>query len=298
MTSSDKTDGPLVTKQRLEPHPGERQIRPWSRAQNLTRCFLYWIPVHSFPVPALQRDWLLTFLDRWGRVAAKQLSLRAELFLQLQSVQPNLSDALVKCAPDFNPVFGLSRRPGGGLPPLPTQQDVKAMQRGEKAFSFSDYAGDYCYWFLAGAEDKQRALFFGQGGLTTLYLKPGPAPAVPKVRLPKAMQEHPFFKDADEKMAAASRLSSPFLKKSKELFGAGLESSPQYPGILFIVPLLASADFFSRPEEEVKSWFDLFDIYVRESPVDRGILLATKPDLEEAMAEIVREMKAEGMEYR
>src|SRR5262245_16859855 len=99
-------------KNRLEPlNNKENRLGPWRRAKELTRCFLYWIPVRSFPLAVDEKLWLMAFFDRWNDLCAKELGLQAETFLQIKVVQPNLSDTLVKSSFDLNPVFGLSRRP-------------------------------------------------------------------------------------------------------------------------------------------------------------------------------------------
>ncbi|MGH9435358.1 MAG: hypothetical protein ACRD06_05100, partial [Terriglobia bacterium] len=222
-----------------------------------------------------------------------------EVFLQYKVVQPALYQPLTKNSMELLPILGLSRKPGSTPPPLPTGDDVKAFQDGRKKFNIDDYVGDYCYWFLDNAAARQWELFFGYGGLTTLFLKAGPAAQLPQVPLPKAMAEHPFFRgiNVQSKMASAARLADPFLAKSKELFGAGLENEPHYQGILFVVPLLASKDFFHQPEEETGKYFELFDLYVTESSADGGILLASKSDIDDQLAGLVESLREKAFIY-
>jgi hypothetical protein len=103
--------------------------------------------------------------------------------------------------------------------------------------------------------------------------------------------------DLDKMWASANALSSPFLAKSKQLFGKGLENEPQTKGLPFILPLLDSADFFSQPEQTIKDCFELFDIYVRESPADNGVLLAAKRDLDEMLIGLLRDMRSQNATY-
>jgi hypothetical protein len=58
-----------------------------------------------------------------------------------------------------------------------------------------------------------------------------------------------------------------------------------------------AGDFLDQPEEEAGKWFELFDIYVNESPADRGILLASRFDWEDDLIALLQQMKDEGLEY-
>jgi len=92
-------------------------------------------------------------------------------------------------------------------------------------------------------------------------------------------------------------LKDGFQAQSKQLFGAGLEDNPQYPGIPFILPLLQASDFFGQPEPESAKWFQLFDLYVRESPEDTGVLLASKTDFDDPLIQLLEKMRADGFTY-
>jgi hypothetical protein len=88
-----------------------------------------------------------------------------------------------------------------------------------------------------------------------------------------------------------------FQEKSKSLLGVGLQDDPQFKGLRFVLPLLKASDFFSESEQEVEKWFQLFDVYVNESPPDKGILLASKLDLEDSLIDLLKTLKEEGLEY-
>lgn len=278
--------------------PLENPTRPWRRAKQMTQCWLYWAPVHSFPVSLEQRQWFLKFFDRLITALGQQ-GLGPEIFLQLKTIQPALNDAFHGSALDFLPIAGLGRRPAGVLPTKLTADDVKAMQDGKKKFEMDEYLGDYCYWFLNKVERKQRELFFGHGGMTIIFVKPDKKTQPPAFRIPTAISSHPFFQQVDlsKMMTCSASMTDGFTVKSKELFGKGLESLPQYRGLLFVLPLLASKDFFAQSAEEVSKWFELCDVYVNESPADNGILMAAKNDIEELVTEIVEKLRDEGMEY-
>jgi len=104
--------------------------------------------------------------------------------------------------------------------------------------------------------------------------------------------------DIDKLVETAFSLMDGFQEKSKILFGNGLEENPQYPGLAFVLPLLSASDFFQEPPEERAKWFQLFSVYLTESPVDNGILLASALDLREVLNKVVAELKNENLHYR
>jgi hypothetical protein len=294
---------------RLTPIDRDRDLLPWRPAKDLKRCSLYWIPVKSFPIGEHQRNWIVEFLNRFGAHMAETASLRCEQFLSFKILgdHKDLTHKLHKTILRYSPLLGLSRRPGEDIKSLPDteelQKDREAYASGKKKLpTISEISPDYCYWFILKYPEEQRENFLGYGGLTNLFMKPDPNTVPPE----EAMLPDVFFdeiaprvdKEQYEAMVAGTfALGDEFLPKSKELFGKGLEEEPQYPGLFFIVPLLRSRDFFQESDEVVEQWFDLFEVYVNESPEDRGVLLAAKEDLDEVMIEILRQMREEGLSY-
>ncbi len=92
-------------------------------------------------------------------------------------------------------------------------------------------------------------------------------------------------------------MKAPFLKQSKEMFASDLEDDPQYPGLLYTLHLLSSEDFFATSTDEIERWFQLFQIYWRESPEDKGIVLASKADIEGDLEDVLLDMRESGLEY-
>jgi len=294
---------PPAYPKHLTPVERRRRLRPWRKADDLTRCHLYWLPA-DFPAASQQRQWILAFLDAFSETVQKKLSLQPQIFLQLKTLYPSLQNDFIKTAMEFNPLFGLSRRPMSKIPELPDMRYVEDLQKGRRSFAFGDGLADYCYWFIGRQEKRQRQLFVGFGGLTTMFTKqdpntvPPPAPAIPPgVRRSLIFESVLKQWKPEQGLQTAYALKSAFLAKSKEHFGRGLEEDAQYPGLLYVLPLLSSNDFFSQPEDEAKRWFDVFDIYVNESALDKGILLASKEDCEEHIAEIVEALKQNGIRY-
>lgn len=284
--------------QRLTPIDRGPELLPWRRAKELTECFLYWAPVNSFPAPAAQKQWLSVFLDRFAESVVKKLGLRSEVFLQMKVLYPDLMDTFTLHCPDLMPLVGLLRRPGASLPKAPNQDEIQALVDGRKKYEFGDYMPDLTYWFVKKAEKRYRELFFGHGGMTIIYLKPDPNTVAPKLTISKKMREHPIFQkiDVEGMHEQTFAMTDSFQEKSKELFGKGLESHPTYKGLRFILPLLETADFFKEKEQRQK-WFELFDFYFNESPKDKGVLLATKSEIEQELVDIIRRMREEGLRY-
>jgi len=284
---------------RLTPADRSPEFAPWRRAQELTRCSLYWMPVGGFPVPLAQRVWLLQFLERLASTMSEQFALRREVFLQFKTV-PELMDTFLRNAQGFQPIVGLSRRPGAAIARVPDAATLTRMFESGKEIKFNEIAPDYCYWFLRKAGAKQLEAFWGHGGVSIIFTKPDPATAPPPLPFSAAFRKK--WKGIEESgvdglWEAAFALKDGFQAKSKVLFGTGLEDEPQYPGLSFILPLLQSSDFFNQLEQESAKWFQLFDVYLRESPQDSGILFASKTDLDDTLIELLAKMRADGFTY-
>jgi hypothetical protein len=299
MQNPEQTDVSPVARRRLTPRNRDAEFRPWRGAHELTKCFLYWIPVSAFPVPSEQRVWLSLFVDRWAELLSEEFGLRSEVFLQMKSLQRELKKPFLDTSLEFIPMMGLSRRPHEPLPRPVGMEEVEALQKGTKKFELNSYIADYCYWFLNKSRRKQVDLFFGHGGMTLVFLKADPKTQPPKVRIPPKIRDHPMAQELkiEQMIACAWSLLDDFPGKSKQLFGTELEDDLQKKGLPFILPLLESRHFLAEPAEEVERWFSLFDVYCNESPADKGVLLAFKKPWEEKLAGLLKQMRDEGLEY-
>lgn len=306
-------------RRRLAP-ADELALQPWRRAAELTRCALYWIGVQTIPIPSGQRAWLLSFIARLTKYLQEKSGLRHELFVQVNALNPSLRDMFASRSIDWMPITGLSRAPNAPIPPPPSDADIKALQEGRKKFDANEFMPDYSYWLLDRSFHPQMEALFGAGATTILFMKPDAKADAPKLAVPKELFENPLFAGADpnsvfplpsfmrenpllrqlnveNKINAAFKLQDEFLAKSKTIFGAGLEDSPHYRGFTFIIPDLQSKDFFQQPEEDVKKWFGVFDVYLHETTADQGILLAAWEDMDGPLIEIIQDMKEEGLQY-
>src|SRR5215472_2989319 len=242
--NSDEISTTERTHIRLSPLSSSRRLLPLRRAEHLTHAFLYWIPVRSFPASCQERVWLTTFVEQLSRVLEDKFGLDSELFFQMKFVYPSLSESFLESAPELIPILGLGRRPGVGIPPIPTLEDLQPLIEGKKKFAFGDYVGDYCYWFLGKNEKKARELFLGYGGLTHIFLPSDPKRKPIKLPIPPKLREHPAFRDLfaridpDQVVSRGRALSSDFLKRTIELYGADIPKNGQTMGIPYILPLL------------------------------------------------------------
>ena len=283
---------------RLSPANQNVDLLPWRRAESMTRCSLYWMPA-AFPLREASRQWLRAFLDRLEKRMQEQFGLRVETFLNSKTLaRDDVRTAFMRSAREFSPLIGLSLRPGAVLPPLPTEDDIAQFRDGSKKYDPGDFVGDYCYWFIDKSAARQREAFLGYGGLTSLYIKQD-SRAENAPNIPKGFLKHPVASkfDVQGMLKRAHSLQDGFLELSKELFGWRLKQEPQYAGLLFVIPLLCSRDFFIQPDAECDKWFQLFEACVFESVEDKGFLLAAKNDLDEDLAAVINEMKSAGLPY-
>lgn len=287
-------------KKRLTPVYRIRELDPWRRAYELETCFLYWISVNTFPIAGQQRQWLMHFFDGLTAFLRSDFKLRPEVFVQMKVIHPRLVKPFLNSSAEFSPLMGLIRRPGAVFPEPLTETDMRAIADGDKEFAFNNYVPDYTYWFVDKSERKQRELFFGHGGMTITFMKPDPKTKPPELPYTPAFRaKQPILQkiDVDRAVARTFALMDGFRDKSKELFGTGLESHPQFKGLPFILPLLNASNFFDQSPEDCDRLFQICDVYIIESPDDKGILMASKTDFEEPMIELLERMKEENLRY-
>lgn len=282
---------------RLHPIP-EQGILPIRKSRDVTVCSLYWIPVSDIPTYGREIDWLHCFFDELHAVLTKDNKLRQESFLQMKLTAPmgHVKETLHKHQARLMPLMGLGRKPHGKLPPIPTEEDLEPIIKGKAKFDFNEYVADYMFWFLERDERWKRELFLGYGGYTMIYLPPDPATMPPPIPDYPVIREMPAFKhfNTDSLWEATFRLGDAFREKSRTVFGKGLEEEPSFDGLTFIIPYWNAKDCLSAPAEELSEWFNVFDVFIAESPDDRGILIVSKEDLDPVFIEILEKMRQDG----
>jgi hypothetical protein len=241
---------------------------------------------------------MLKFFDVLFDVLTSALALRVEVFLEFHGAI-DLTDAVKKAALKVPPLLGVCLRPGVKLTPSPTPDEVKRMNEEGKRIDIKELGRDYCYWFVEKSQRQQRQQFWGYGALKMMLLKSDPATVAPPMRPPAKLRAQPFFKNLNLEalIAGGFALSDGFLQRSKEIFGETLKDEIVYPGLPFVFPQLQAEDFLQASEADIQSWFELFDVYVNECVPDRGVLIASKFDLESDIVQIVNQMRVQGLAY-
>lgn len=285
---------------RLSAAISEEQLRPWTRATAIEDIDLYWMPVSGFPLKLDERRWLMDFLELWEERVMQPESLRVETFVHMRALSKEAADDFLRYTQRCITRMGLGRRPGAEVARFPTAEQIKEVAERGETIDLYAWIGDYHYWFVDKDAARQRELFLGYGGMMTLYLPPDPT--LPKNSLPftpKLREAFAVFQrfDVDRMIEGSNAAMDKFLPRSKELFGNGLEDRPEYPGIPFVLPMLNSADILDAKVEQRAEWFSFAPVYVRESPKDKGILLASSQDRREAIGEVLEELRRRGRQY-
>jgi len=64
--------------------------------------------------------------------------------------------------------------------------------------------------------------------------------------------------------------------------------------LTFIIPYWKASDFLAATPDDLAQWFEVFDVFIAESPDDRGILFASKDSLDHVLTEILEKMRQDG----
>ena len=283
-----------------DPLKEAERLEPWSRATAIDDLFLYWMPVSGFPMTADEKLWLTEFLRLWELKVAAPAKLRPEIFVHMRALSKDAADDFLRYAQKCIVRLGLGRRPAADIPRFPTAEQIKKIAERGETIDLYEWTGDYHYWFVNKDPARQRELFLGHGGMMTLYLPPDPK--IPQNKLPftpKLREAFAVFKqvDVDAMIEGSNAAMDSFLPESKRLFGKGLEDRPQYPGIPFVLPALDSGHILAATAEQRREWFAFAPMYVRESLQDKGVLLAFQADHEDALKDLLDEMRSRGVHY-
>lgn len=283
---------------RLEPIREEPDYTPWVRAATVEDCSIFWLPVSGFPMQHDERVWLLQFLEAFSVALKDSKGLREEVFLQFSTANETLGPAFRKYVQRVQFLPGLSRTPGESLRGIPDLEEVQKEIQENKAFDMAKWTADYAVWFQYKRATEQRELFLGAGGLTLLFLAPDPKTIRPPLPFsPRFRASMPVFQhiDVDGMVEGAYSLHDKFLPQSKELFGKGLNTEISLESIGFVLPLLDSGHLLAALPEVRDTWFELFDVYCRESPKDQGIVLAFRNDYRSLLAALLADFSARGI---
>lgn len=219
----------------------------------------------------------------------------------------------------------------------PTEEEIELLIKGKAKYDYHAMSASRACWFRGGDTGALRATYLGFGGMTILLipqpeenkedvkqmrqmisslklpaflrkeaglvaLMDGLDPADPLGK-PLFIRNHPATAHLNAIMGPQKRNPQKqlqrmmFGQKTKEVFGNSLKTDPAYHGISFLLPRFSSAEIFHSTVEERASWFQLFDVYVRESPEDDGILLLTKYKFLPEIVEVVASLRNDGYIY-
>jgi hypothetical protein len=235
-----------------------------------------------------------------------------------------------------SPLLGRIWQPRGKPPTPATEEEVQLLATRKKEFSPYDYAPEQAWWFLSRDETSLRERYLGYGGMTVFLVKqeqdgslpPPPSVADVPMIIPKFLRNDPSMRllledfnpqksgqipaflrnhramkpvfanfDVDKLQKKNESLMSPFRELTKEVFGVSMPRDLEFESIPFILPRLGSQDFFTQSDEKIRRWFDVFDVYINESPEDEGIIMACKDRVMPLVASIVEEMRQNGYRY-
>ncbi len=276
------------SRSRLSEAKSARHLLPFYRAQEIDDVSLYWLPVEQYPIKYRQREWMLAFLEELTNDLHGG-GQEAENFLQVKYTRTVLNDRFVQTMFEYRPMTGLLLAPGQQLPEVPTSMEIKELTEShgpEGTINIDHLAPDYCAWFAGKQSAEQRRDFFGVGGMLLLWLDAGQEPDAPKIDIPRVIATHPAMKgvDFEGQMRNGKRLQHPFLKYSREVFGAHLTDGPAKRHAAFILPHLRTDEWMGATPDQRAAWFELFSAYCVESERDRGVLLALKdPEFDERL---------------
>ena len=282
--------------------PAERLL-PFRYAESFTGGSLYWLPVDSFPIRTAERQRILPLLT--GLVQALEKSLKAQpaCFWSQEAMSPSTPERRDRFFDDLyrlQPASGYQRRAGQVLQMLDGDQLVRDVQALTGPLDVAKYQHFLSFWCTAVEVDYFLENYFGYSFATVMLLANSPA-APPPVKLPAFLLKHPGFKPLVEdtppealakKMAAAGH---PFGKMSRELFGEGFARPSYLKAMPFIVPDLAAGDFFSQGRKLTDALFTLTPVYIRESKVDQGVLIASREPLHELLIELLAAVPEAGV---
>ncbi|MFZ5926520.1 MAG: hypothetical protein ACOYX1_03630 [Acidobacteriota bacterium] len=267
-------------------------LKPWVRAESLTRCALYWAGVSSTPMRQSEQEWFLAFLQAFVRTCKEQGWMPC-FFLDVETIERYCQDRFLDESINYRVFPAYTRTPWGPLPqPIP-EEETDAIRKMEKPFVLSTYLRGYAQWFRKFQPDKVLPAYFGFGGATILFVPPDPAAAPPLPDFSPGVKKSPMLREAFaagdpiEEMKTLLLLRHKAFAALKAAFSKGMENHTGLKSMPLLIPRLRSQDFFSLESEVLDALFEASPVYLAESPEDRGIIIASAKPIDEVLATLV-----------
>jgi hypothetical protein len=235
------------------------------------------------------------------------------------------------------PLMGRNISSTQDLPKRTTTDEIELLTKGKVKYDYHAMGTSRTCWFRGSDTAALRARYLGFGGMTILLMPrteenqedvkqlqqmisglklpaflrkdarlvamvEGLDPQKP-LEPPSFIRNHPAMAHLNAVMGLQKRDPQKQLQrvmfghKTKEVFGSSLKTDPAYAGIPFLLPRLSSTTIFQSTVEERVSWFQLFDVYLRESPEDDGMLIAAKPELLSGIVQVVSSLRKDDYRY-
>jgi hypothetical protein len=267
-------------------------LKPWVRAESLSRCSLYWAGVSSTPLRQAEQEWFLEFLLAFIG-ACKEQGWMPCFFLDVETIERFCQDRFLAESIEVRAFPAYGRTPWGPLPqPIPVEE-TDAIRKQEKPFLLSNYLKGYVQWFRRFQPDKILPSYFGFGGATVLFVSPDPATAPPLPDFSPGVKKSPLLRDAFaagdpvEEMRTLLLLKHKSFARLKQAFSKGAEDHTGLKSMPLLIPRLRSQDFFTLEQDALDALFEASPVYLAESPEDRGILIAAIRPIDEVLAALV-----------
>lgn len=274
--------------------PPPERLLPIRYAESFTGGSLYWLPVDSFPMRKGERQRNLALVTGLVQALEKSLKAQAACFWSQEAMSPSTPDLRDRFFDDLyrlQPASGYQRRAGQVMQMLDGDTLVKEVQALTGPLDVSKYQHFLSYWCTAAEPAYFIENYFGYSYATVLLL--AAVPGVAPVKIPAFLMNHPGFKplmDDSPPEAIAKKVtaaSHPFRQQSRELFGTGFARPSYVKSMPFILPDLVASDFFAQGSKLTEALFQLAPVYIRESKVDQGILVASKEPLHDLFIDLL-----------
>lgn len=250
----------------------------WGDANWDEKWSLYWVPTAFSNKRSTQCDpRLMNFLERLLAEVHQESKTRQFTFFDSQMLHPFLLKRFVLDAMEYFPIGANGFRPEAGPCRLPEYEDMNALnphktfsliKEKDQNFSMGDLfpSSPPMLYFLPTGHEKARRELTGRGAYTLFVSK---------------LKQSEFF-DKTKQMLKKNTTDEVMLR------------------LPMTVPLLSSASFTRSLRPDLEQMFSLFELYISESPRDKGVVIAASRCLDEQIEEFVNasRLNASGLRDR